>query len=80
MSKGLKKIEDYPFSGCEALKTINLPAGISKIASTGFDGCANIEAINVPAKKGDYYKQRLTEELQDKIVELEPEKKTKAKK
>ena len=67
----------YPIKFKPQLKTINLPAGISKIASTGFDGCANIEAINVPAKKGDYYKQRLPEELQDKIVELEPEKKAK---
>ena len=43
-------------------------------------GCTSLATINIPAKKADYYKQRLPEELHDKIVELAPEKKTKTKK
>ena len=39
-----------------------------------------LSTIYVPSKKSDYYKKRLPEELHDKIVELKPEKKTKAKK
>ena len=40
-----------------------------------FDGCANLACIKVPAKKADYYKKRLPEELHSLIVEMEPVKK-----
>ena len=44
---------------------------------SAFDDCSSLSTIYVPAKKTNYDKERLCEELHDKIVELEPEKKTK---
>ena len=40
---------------------------------------SNYRQFNVPAKKGDYYKKRLPEELHRLIVELPAEKKAKKK-
>lgn len=42
-----------------------------------FDNCTALKTINVPAKKANYYKKRLPEELHSLIVELPVEKKTK---
>ena len=67
------KIEDNAF--CTALKTIELPVGIKKIGKDAFKGCTALKTINVPAKKADYYKKRLPEELHHLIVELPAEKK-----
>jgi hypothetical protein len=44
---------------------------------TTFDNCTSLKTIYVPAKKSDYYKKRLPEELHDIIVELPAEKKAK---
>lgn len=76
--KGVKRIEGNAFSGCEALKTITLPVGVNKIHENTFNKCNALTTIYVPAKKTDYYKQRLPENLHHLIVELEPEKKKKA--
>jgi hypothetical protein len=54
-----------------------LPVGVNKIGGSVFYNCRALATIYVPVKKADYYKQRLPEELHDKIVELAPEKKTK---
>ena len=78
--KGVRKIEERAFAGCTSLTTLTLPIGVNKIEEQVFDKCSALAAINVPAKKTDYYKQRLPEELHDKIVELAPEKKTKTEK
>ena len=64
------------FYDCPALETITLGTGIKKIDAANFKGL-NLKVINVPAKKADYYKQRLPEELHKLIVELPAEKKTK---
>ena len=77
--KGVKKIEGYAFSGCTALTTVTLPVGANKFDYTSFDECKALTTIYVPAKKTDYYKQRLPEELHSLIVELQPEKKAKKK-
>ena len=66
----------FAFHGCTNLKTITLPVGVKKIYDN-FRGCESIEAIYVPAKKADYYKKRLPEELHQFIVEMEPVKKAK---
>ena len=42
-----------------------------------FDEFSALATIYVPSKKAGYYKKRLPEQLHDKIVELQPEKKTK---
>mgnify|MGYP006362250277 CR=1 FL=1 len=77
--KGVKKIEVFAFSGCTVLTTVTLPVGVNKIADTSFDECKALTTIYVPAKKTDYYKRRLPEELHSLIVELQPQKKTKKK-
>jgi hypothetical protein len=69
------KIEDNAFRDCAALKTIEFPAGIKKIGKEAFKGCSALKTINVPAKKADYYKKRLPEELHSLIVELPADKK-----
>ena len=65
------------FAGCSNLRSVTLPAGIKKIDNSTFRGCDNLNTINVPAKKADYYKKRLPEELHQFIVELAPVKKAK---
>jgi hypothetical protein len=75
--KGVTKICESVFEKCTSLVTVTLPVGVNKIEEYVFDGCDSLSTIYVPAKKADYYKQRLPEELHDKIVELAPEKKTK---
>ena len=44
--------------------------GIKTIEEKAFEGCTALKTINVPAKKADYYKERLPEELHHLIVEL----------
>ena len=69
---------DDILSYCTALETLTLGTGIKKINADNFEG-VNLKAINVPAKKADYYKQRLPEELHGLIVELPADKKAKKK-
>ena len=70
----------FAFDGCTSLTTVTLPVGVKKIEYDVFYKCSALSTIYVPAKKTDYYMKRLPEEeLHDKIVELAPEKKTKAK-
>jgi hypothetical protein len=71
---------DSAFDGCTSLTTVTLPVGVKKISYNAFHECSALSTIYVPAKKTDYYMKRLPEELHDIIVELAPEKKTKAKK
>ena len=64
---------------CTSLTTVTLPVGVNDIDHSIFYDCSELSKIYVPAKKADYYKKRLPvdtpEQLHDKIVELEPEKK-----
>ena len=78
--KGVTMIGGSAFGGCISLTTVTLPAGVKKIEDDVFYECSALSTISVPAKKTDYYKKRLPEELHDIIVELAPEKKTKTKK
>jgi hypothetical protein len=71
----VKKMEDT-FAYCSALETVTLGAGIKKIENA-FRECPALKTINVPAKKADYYKNRLPEELHHLIVELPEEKNAK---
>lgn len=77
--KGVKKIGEGAFRGCTSLTTLTLPSGVNKIHEDEFKGCSALTTIYVPAKKADYYMDRLDAVLHNKIVELAPEKKTKAK-
>lgn len=73
--EGVATISEYAFQDCAELTEVILQAGIKKIGECAFDGCANLACIKVPAKKADYYKKRLPEELHSLIVEMEPVKK-----
>ena len=72
--ESVEEIGECAFYNCESLKSVTLPESITKIGESAFDDCSALTAIYVPAKKVDYYKELLTEELHDKIVEIEPEK------
>ena len=73
------KLQEDIFWNCTSLETVSMGSGIKKIAKETFDYCTALKVINVPAKKVDYYKKRLPEELHSLIVELPAEKKAKKK-
>jgi len=51
-----------------------IPEGTTCIEAFAFEHCTALKVINVPAKKADYYKKRLPENLHSLIVELPAEK------
>ena len=69
----LTPLKKLVLKDCSALETLTLCAGINKLDVNG----TSLKVINVPAKKTDYYKKRLPEELHKLIVELPAEKKAK---
>ena len=73
----ITELKGRAFFGCEALTTITLPKAVKKIDERTFEGCTSLKNINVPAKRTDYYKKRLPENLHGLIVELPAEKKAK---
>lgn len=76
--EGVTSIGNDAFADCSALTTVTLPKGVKKMPDA-FLNCTGITTINIPAKKTDYYKKRLPEELHQFIVEMEPVKKAKKK-
>ena len=76
--EGVTSIGEDAFADCSALTTVTLPKGVNEMPDAFLD-CTGITTINIPAKKTDYYKKRLPEELHQFIVEMEPEKKAKKK-
>ena len=77
--ESVTEIGECAFNSC-SLESITFLGSVTKIDECAFDDCTVLTAIYVPAKKADYYKERLPEELHDKIVELEAKKQAKAKK
>ena len=67
ISEGTKVIKDYAFCGRKSLTKIVIPVSVKKFGDDVFDECTNLEAINVPAKKINYYKKHLPEELHSLI-------------
>ena len=78
--EGTTEIGGWAFCDRTSLKSITIPESVTKIEESAFNDCSALTAIYVPAKKVDFYKELLHEELHDKIVELAPEKKTKTEK
>jgi hypothetical protein len=72
----LKKLEST-FCSCTSLETITLQAGIKEFDEYTFEDCDALKTIFVPARKADYYKNRLPNDLCELIVELPAEKKAK---
>ena len=75
----VKELQSNAFAYCEVLTTVTLPKAVKKIFEYAFEECTSLKTINVPAKRADYYKKRLPEELYRLIVELPAEKKAKKK-
>ena len=71
------KIGSAAFWECTGLKSIVIGNSVTEIGNWVFDRCTGLKTINVPAKKADYYKKRLLEELHHLIVELPEEKNAK---
>jgi hypothetical protein len=46
------EIGEYAFTGCLALKSIDLPEGITIIGSHAFDGCTTLQDAYIPASVG----------------------------
>ena len=76
-SRGCYKHRQGGFRGLFGPNHSNPPEGGEK--NDALLNCTGITTINIPAKKTDYYKKRLPEELHQFIVEMEPEKKAKKK-
>ena len=73
------EIGDHAFFGCTGLTNAEIHSPEIEFGIRVLCECENLKSIKVPAKKADYYKKRLPEELHDLIVEMEPKKKTKKK-
>ena len=73
------EIGDHAFFGCTGLTNGEIHSPEIEFGIRVLCECENLKSIKVPAKKADYYKKRLPEELHDLIVEMEPKKKTKKK-
>lgn len=73
------EIGDHAFFGCTGLTNGEIHSLEIEFGIRVWCECENLKSIKVPAKKADYYKKRLPEELHDLIVEMEPKKKTKKK-
>ena len=69
----LAPVKKLVLKDSNVLETLTLGAGINKLEIN----TTSLKTINVPAKKADYYKKRLPEELHSIIVELPAEKKAK---
>ena len=82
--ESVTEIASTAFSGCASLECVTFLSCTkireevhSWLGKKVFFANPSLKTINVMSNCVDYYKERLPEELHDKIVELEPEKRTK---
>ena len=85
--ESVTEIASTAFSGCTSLECVTFLSRTkirdevhSWLGKEVFLANSSLKTINVMSNCVDYYKELLPEKLHDKIVELEPEKKAKAKK
>lgn len=52
---GVKKIGDYSFTGCTALKTLNLGENLEEIGAESFSDCKNLTTVTVGSKLKTVY-------------------------
>lgn len=74
ITESVTEIETLAFLGCSSLKCVTFLSR-TKLSDKVFSYSSRI-TINVPSDCVDYYKEVLPVEFHDKIVELEPEKRT----
>jgi hypothetical protein len=67
----LSPVKKLVLKDSNALETLTLGTGINKLEINA----TSLKTINVPAKRADYYKKRLPENLHSLIVELPADKK-----
>jgi hypothetical protein len=48
VSNGLESLGDYAFSGCRALREIDLPSTVTYMGISSFEKCASLESITIP--------------------------------
>ncbi len=51
------EIKACAFSGCEALKRIDIPKNVNSIADDAFQGCSNLESITVDPENTSYHSE-----------------------
>ena len=48
ISNSVTSIEDYAFSGCSSLTSVNIPNSVTSIAEGAFSGCSSLTSVNIP--------------------------------
>ena len=67
--ESVQTIGEEAFQECTSLETVIFKGTVKNIGEDVFDQCNHLKTIVVPDGKTDFYKDRLDEELWDKIVE-----------
>ena len=47
---GVLSIENWAFSGCSSLKSVEMPNSVTAIGGWAFNGCSGLESMNIPDK------------------------------
>ncbi len=45
---GVVKVEDYAFSGCASIKSVELPESVTEIGNSVFSGCSGVTSVTLP--------------------------------
>ena len=67
--ESVQTIGEEAFQECTSLETVIFKGTVKNIGEDVFDQCNHLKTIVVPEGKTDFYKDRLDEDLWDKIVE-----------
>ena len=67
--ESVQAIGEEAFQECTSLETVIFKGTVKNIGEDVFDQCNHLKTIVVPDGKTDFYKERLDEDLWDKIVE-----------
>ena len=48
--KGITRIAQYTFAGCEGIEKVTIPDTVTEIGDSAFENCVNLQAITIPKK------------------------------